>query len=208
MINEKYNFTCAQDWAEHFEKLFNTLKINSILEFGLGIGTQFLCDNANLVTSVELSVGEYNKIWTEKTKETLKAYNNWELNYIEVPEEIRQSNQQAIEKKYPLEEDSYLFVLKRIVEPFIDKCNYDIIFVDPGIHNRGDIVNMCFNKSKILAAHDTSRSGNVIENIYGYNIVKCPSNYQEVHIQLGLGTTFWINKDKVDCELLTKKLLT
>lgn len=207
MINTKYNFTCAQDWVEHFEKVFKTIKVNNILEFGLGLGTQFLCDNSKYVNSVELSIGDYNKTWTEKTKKILENYNNWKLNYIELPEEIIKSNQKAIEKKYPLEDTSYLAVLKEIIMPFIDNLNYDIIFVDPGIHNRGDIVNFCFNKCKILAAHDTSKNGNVIENIYGYNIVKCPDNYYEIHIQNGLGTTFWINKNTNESEIIIKSLL-
>lgn len=204
-MNKKYNLTCAQDWVESFETIFDTIKIDNMLEFGLGVGTEFLCDNCKTVTSVELSLGDYNKQWTDKTKDLLKNYKNWKLHYIELPEQIKKSNKDAIEQKYPIKDISYLPVLKNIIDPFLNDIFYDMIFVDAGIHNRGDIVNFCFNKAKIIAAHDTCRKGNVIENIYGYNIVKCPDNYHEIHISRGLGTTFWIQKN---CYFLIEKLQT
>jgi hypothetical protein len=92
-------------------------------------------------------------------------------------------------------------VLKSLIDPFLKRKKYDIIFVDPGIHNRGDIVNLCFGKANIIAAHDTDRTGRVIKNIYGYNIVEVPKNYTEIHFDSPyMGTTFWIKDDFVDSE--------
>jgi hypothetical protein len=191
-----YNFNDAQDWVQYFEKIFNKIPINSVLEFGLGLGTQYLCDHANKVTSVELSTGEFNLEWTNKVKEILKDYDNWNLHYIEIPEEIKKANLDAIENKYPLTDVSYLPVLKKLLNPYLYRKKYDIIFIDPGIHNRGDIVNLCFGKAKIIAAHDTDRMGRIIKNIYGYNIVDIPDNYTEIHFHLSyMGTTFWIKND-------------
>lgn len=200
-MTKQYDFTPAQDWSSYFQKLFDTTEIKSILEFGLGLGTEFLCDNAKKVTSVELSVSDLNKDWTEKTKEKLKDYTNWSLHYIEVPPEIVQANQNAIDNQYPLEDTSYLPVLKELIDPFLKRKKYDLIFVDPGIHNRGDIVNLCFGKANIIAAHDTDRSGRVIKNIYGYNIVDVPESYTEIHFDNPyMGTTFWIKNDFTDSE--------
>ena len=187
---KNYDFTPAQDWVPYFDKLFNTVEIETVLEFGLGLGTEFLCDNAKKVTSVELSTGDFNKEWTDKTQEKLKDYKNWDLHYIEIPEEVSKANQEAIKSQYPLSDLSYIPVLKKIIDKFIS-TEHDLIFVDAGIHNRGDIVNMCFGKSKIIAAHDSDRTGRVIKNIYGYNIVEVPENYVEIHRNESyMGTTF------------------
>lgn len=196
MSNKKYYLTGAQDWVPYFEVLFQNLELESVLEFGLGLGTEFWCDHAKKVNSVELSVSDYNLEWTNKTKDKLKDYKNWECEYIKLPQKLVDANQNAIDNLYPLDDTSYLPLLESIVTPFMNKCEYDIIFVDPGIHNRGDIVNFCFGKSPIIAAHDTDRTGKVIKNIYGYNIVDVPDNYVEIHKEkYYCGTTFWIKKD-------------
>jgi len=194
MIEKKYNFTVAQDWVPYFKSLFDIIEVNSFLEFGLGVGTEFICDNAKQVTSVELSLGDYNLEWTNKTREVLKKYINWDLHYIQVPDEIVKSNQDAIDNQYPLEDISYLPILHDLINPFIEGQFYDIIFVDPGIHNRGDIVNFVFGHAPIVACHDSDRTGRVIKNIYGYNIVNPPKNYVEIHKDESYcGTTFWVD---------------
>jgi len=193
-MTKTYKFTSAQDWVEYFDKIFKTVEIETILEFGLGLGTEFLCDHAKNVTSVELSVGDFNREWTTATEESLKEYKNWNLNYIEIPEELKKANNDAIENQYPLNDLSYLPVLKKLLNPFLSRKKYDIIFVDAGIHNRGDIVNLCFGKAKIIAAHDSDRTGRIIKDIYGYNIVEVPENYSEIHHNESyMGTTFWVD---------------
>lgn len=203
---KNYEFTPAQDWTHVFDKIFKIVNVEKILEFGLGLGTEFLCDNCKNVTSVELSIGNYNKEWTELVQEKLKNYNNWTLHYIDLPDDIKQANQNAIDYKYPLVELNYLNSLSEIVGEHLIGNYYDIIFIDPGIHNRGDIINFCFGKSPIIAAHDTSKSGIIIENIYGYNIVNVPENYEEVHFDGGLGTTLWVNKDYEFYNLIVENL--
>jgi hypothetical protein len=189
-----YKLTCAQDWVQYFDRLFQTVEIDNFLEFGLGVGTEFLCDHAKNVTSVELSTGDYNLEWTNQTKEQLKDYTNWTLHYVQIPDEIQKSNQDAINNQYPLEDLSYLPVLENIVVPFMEEREYDVIFVDPGIHNRGDIVNFAFGHAPIIAAHDSDRTGRVIPFVYGYNIVKVPENYTEIHREdTYCGTTFWVD---------------
>lgn len=202
-----YNFTPAQDWVEYFDKIFKITNIETILEFGLGLGTEFLCDNSQKVTSVELSTGDFNKEWTDKTKKRLKNYTNWDLHYIQIPDEIQKSNNDAINYQYPLKDTSYLPILENLISPFLKEIEYDIIFVDAGIHNRGDIVNMCFNKAKIISAHDTDRTGRVIKNIYGYNIVNVPKNYTEIHRNESyMGTTFWINNELENSDIIISTL--
>lgn len=202
-----YNFTPAQDWVKYFDKIFKTIEIEKILEFGLGLGTEFLCDNAKEVTSVELSIGDFSKEWADKTQKQLKEYTNWKLHYINIPKEIHKANSDAIKSQYPLEDTSYLPVLKKLINPFLFKKKYDIIFIDAGIHNRGDIVNLCFGKAKIVAAHDSDRTGRVIKNIYGYNIVEVPESYTEIHRNESyMGTTFWVDNTIENSEIIIEVL--
>ena len=198
-----YELPQAQDWVPYFAKLFEYIELNSVLEFGLGLGTEFWCDNIKKVKSVELSVSDFNLEWTNKTKEKLKNYDNWECKYISLPQEIIDANQNAIDNKYPLDDTEYLSVLENIVTPFMKEYEYDIIFVDPGIHNRGDIVNFAFGYAPIIACHDSDRTGRVIKNIYGYNIVNPPENYVEIHKpERYCGTTFWVDKMLQGSELV------
>ena len=125
-MTKQYNFTSAQDWVEYFDNIFKVTEIEKILEFGLGLGTEFLCDNAKDVVSVELSTGDFNKEWADKTQEKLKEYTNWKLHYIDIPEEIHKSNTDAIHNQYPLEDTSYLPVLENLINPFLNKKEYDI----------------------------------------------------------------------------------
>jgi predicted O-methyltransferase YrrM len=206
-MTKQYNFTPAQDWTEYFDNIFKITEIEKILEFGLGLGTEFLCDNAKDVVSVELSTGDFNKEWADKTQEKLKEYKNWKLHYIDIPEEIHKSNTDAIQNQYPLEDTSYLSVLEKLINPFLNEKEYDIIFVDPGIHNRGDIVNLCFGNAKIIAAHDSDRTGRITPNIYGYNIVEVPENYTEIHLNESyMGTTFWVDHTLENSEFIINSL--
>jgi len=206
---KNYNLTCAQDWVQYFDRLFRTVEVENFLEFGLGVGTEFLCDHAENVTSVELSTGDYNLQWTNQTKEQLKDYKNWTLHYVNIPDEIQKANQDAINNQYPLEDLSYLPVLEGLVVPFMEEREYDVIFVDPGIHNRGDIVNLAFGRAPIVACHDSDRTGRVIPYVYGYNIVNVPDNYTEIHREDSYcGTTFWVDHTMEGAETLIKVLRT
>lgn len=193
-----YQFTGAQDWSKYFDAIFKKTKINHLLEFGLGDGTEFLLDNCNKVTSVEISLGDYNKSWHDKCVEKYKDYKNWDVYYIDAPKEVVEANDEAINKRYPIDYSAHIPKLKTIVNKYAK--NTDMIFVDAGFHNRGDLVNLCFNKAKVIAAHDSSRDeSRILKNIYGYNIVNVPDNYIEFHFEdTYMGTTIWVEKSATD----------
>ena len=192
---KEYNFTPTQDWHFYFSVIFDNTKIRNMIEFGLGVGTPYLADNCEFLKSVELSLGEYNLEWFNKTKDDMKGRKNWDCEYVEVNKKIFDANDRAQNLRFPLEDTKYLIDLRKIVNKHLDEREYDFIFVDAGIHTRGDIVNMSFGKADIIAAHDTSRDPNrVLKNVYGYNIVNVPSNYTEIHFEdTYMGTTIWVN---------------
>jgi hypothetical protein len=197
---KNYNLTATQDWHYYFSEIFRNMKIGSILEFGLGVGTRYLLDHCEKLTSVELSKGDFNKSWYDKTCEELKEYSNWKCDYIDLPEDIKDADDMAQKFLFPLDDLSYLKSLKKVTDPYLKNKKYDIIFVDAGIHTRGDLVNLSFGKADIIAAHDTSRmSERVIQNIYGYNIVKVPDNYTEIYYGCTyMGTTLWIENSNLE----------
>ena len=192
-----YKLTATQDWNFYLSEIFREVKIDSILEFGLGVGTEFLLDNCNNLFSIELSIGDFNLEWYNNTVNNLNGFKNWKHQYIEVPDDIKDANDRAQKYRFPLKDVKYLDTLKKITDPYLDDKYYNIIFVDAGIHTRGDLVNLAFNKSDIIVAHDTSRDNNrILKNIYGYNIINVPSNYTEIHYEdTYMGTTLWIKND-------------
>lgn len=196
----KYNFTPTQDWNYYFSKIFENEKILNMIEFGLGIGTPYLADNCKYLKSVELSLGSYNLEWYEKTVDLMKNYKNWESEYIIVNEKVSNANDRAQKLKFPLLDTKYLEDLEKIFNLSLKGLEYDFIFIDPGVHTRGDLVNMSFGKADIIAAHDTSRDHNrVLQNVYGYNIVNVPENYVEIYYDCTyMGTTLWIEESKKD----------
>jgi hypothetical protein len=196
----KYNFTSTQDWNFYFAQIFENEKIGNMIEFGLGVGTPYLADNCNFLKSVELSLGAYNLEWYNKTVDDMKNYKNWESKYVNVNEKIADANDRAQRLRFPLSDVSYLKDLKTVFAESIGDKKYDFIFVDAGIHTRGDLVNMSFGRADIIAAHDTSRDTNrVLENVYGYNIVNVPNGYVEIHFEdTYMGTTIWVKNTKKD----------
>ena len=195
---KKYNFTATQDWHFYFSKIFEFTKISNMLEFGLGVGKPYLADNTEYLKSVELSLGSYNLQWYEQTVESMKKYKNWDCVYLEVSDQIIQANENAQKLRFPLQDIGYLDELNALVLPLITDKKYDFIFVDAGIHTRGDLVNISFHKADIIAAHDTSRDPNrILKNVYGYNIVNVPEDYTEIHFEdTYMGTTIWIKNNR------------
>ena len=66
---------------------------------------------------------------------------------------------------------------------------------------------MCFGKAKIIAAHDSDRTGRITPNIYGYNIVEVPENYIEIHRNESyMGTTFWVDHTLENSNIIINSL--
>ena len=164
------------DWQEHFTKLFALKKIDNMLEFGLGEGTKFLLDNCTNVTSLELLHYKTEVDWFKKSKKDYKKYKNWTPVLYEC-------------------EDEWTKSLESYIKKFIKGKNFDMVFVDPGIHRRPEIINLMFGKTDIIAAHDTNQG----YDMYKWERVIKPDDYTEVRYANSQGTTFWF-KDKVLAE--------
>lgn len=159
-------------YLDYKETLLDAVKdkdIKRVLEFGLGEGTGILVSIAESVHSVELLAYEENKDWFD---EVTKKYSGSSY------------SSELIECK-----DKLTPKLKERLQKIIDQ-GWDLIFVDPGVHFRGDLVNMSFGRAEIILAHDT----NMTPELYGWNKIKVPSNYEQIGPMDGQGTTVWRKK--------------
>jgi len=190
MLKNKY-----QDWQPYIGKIFELTKVQTLLEFGLGGGTEYFLNKCKHVTSIEIGVSKRHKQWYEKCKEEYKSYTNWEAIYIEGSTRFIDADRLAHERIHGYSE--HMPELRELIQS-LDR--QDMIFVDAGIHNRGDIINLLFelDKADIIAAHDTSRFAKRCVDIYGYNRLVIPKNFAEFHFEGGtVGTTIWVKENKL-----------
>jgi spore cortex formation protein SpoVR/YcgB (stage V sporulation) len=154
-----YNLTPTQDWHHYFSEIFKIRKIDSILEFGLGVGTKYLLDHCENLTSVELSKGDFNKFWCDKTKEELRDYKNLGLGEQKIFE-VRKfySDVTALNefftpefcekyeffhyKRYPngemkIESRDHKVIKKSLIDMYSNGGLPDIRLVDPNHRNKG-----------------------------------------------------------------------
>ena len=193
-MKKGYGFGLAQDWHHYMEIVFKEYKVGRLLEFGLGEGTEYLLDNAGEVVSVEISLGEFNRGWHDRCVEKYAGYKNWGVKYIEAGEGIRGGHEKITREGGLGDYGDHMMELRKIV----DGCGagWDLIFVDPGIGLRGDLVNMVFGRAGVIVGHDSSRDGKrVRKGVYGYDRVLVPGNYEEIHFEdTYCGTTVWVDR--------------
>lgn len=194
------------DHVEVFHHLFTKISISKMIEFGLGLGTKFFIEHVPYVVSIEIVNQDQSTIWFDDCCELYKSYSSWTPHLYHGSSYLTKTNQIAIQTQNSLLDDpQYLQEIREIVESHIDST-YELAFVDPGIRNRGDIVNSLFNHIDIIAAHDT----NFIPEVYGWNRIQTPENYAKISFVAGMGITFWIKRtrgDLIDALLYAKQFV-
>ena len=156
-----YDSLVKSDYSDHvqsFNQLMGRVKIHSLLEFGLGHGTKFFLDHADTVTSVELLLPHQTEEWYNKYLQLYQDYDNWEPLLYRGSSALQKAD--AIsggELKDPsLTDGTYLLELKKLCNDLFSKKSYEVAFIDPGIHIRGDLVNELFDRVDIIVAHNTN----------------------------------------------------
>jgi hypothetical protein len=184
------------DHVQHFEKLLQKAKIHSVLEFGLGYGTKYLLDHCEEVTSCEIILPDQTTGWFTSIQDLFQKYSNWTPVLKRGSRSMQNGNLLAYrDKKDPtLYDATYLLELKDICDELFKDKAYELAFVDPGFHMRGDLVNELFDRVSIIVAHDT----NIAPRIYGWNKIHTPCNYEKIVFTEGQGVTFWIRHDRAD----------
>lgn len=190
------------DHVQHLEKLFRHANVNSCLEFGLGYGTKYLLEQCGDVTSCEIILPEQATDWFDHTKDLLRGYQNWTPILKHGSSSLQHANVLCSqERKDPaLYNAAYLLELKDVCDELFKNKQFDMAFVDPGFHMRGDLVNELFDRVPIIVAHDT----NIAPEIYGWRKIQTPSNYEKIVYAEGQGVIIWIRNDRPDLILALK----
>lgn len=193
---EKLVESVYTDHVQHFQKLFAHMKVRSFIEFGVGYGTKYFLDHCQEVTSCEILFPKQKTDWFDESKLLFAKYKNWTPILKRGSKNFKIADKIARQERInpALKNASYLKELKQICNELFAKKSYDVAFVDPGFHMRGDLVRELFNRVPIIVAHDTNASA----EIYGWGRVHTPLNYEKIIFKEGSGVTFWIRKDKED----------
>ena len=178
------------DHHQAFEVLFQCCQIDKFFEFGLGAGTEYFLKHCHHVTSVELAIDNNTK-WFDRCKSGYRNYNNWDTHFYILPDNICKAehairlgtSQTVYNTAY-----TYLEDLQKVICQFVPSENFDLVFVDAGIHLRADIVNILFGRVKIIVAHDTKQ----LPDYYGWNRINIPHDYKRIDFPTHAGVTFWI----------------
>jgi len=151
----------------------------SILEFGLGDGTEYLLKNFKSVYSYELM---NTSSWYDNTVKKLSIHENWDHKLV-LWNEI---NFRDYDTNLPPK-------LLSDIDNLFEKNNYDVVFMDGGYHVRGDIVNVIINKffPKYIVIHDI----NFAFKEDGYERIVIPENYITEKNTIGEGSMIFIKKN-------------
>lgn len=163
------------DWTNIFDTDIPNKKELSIIEFGLGEGTEYLLKNFKFVYSYELI---NTRQWYDYTINKFSEYKNWNHELILFDEVGFQDYNPNLPQ----------VVLNNITNLFT-KYKFDVAFIDGDYHVRGDIANFILNnfQPKYVAIHDVNFA--FLED--GYDRINLPSNYTSVTSTIGEGTTIF-----------------
>ncbi len=196
-----------------FKKIFDTLKVKTFLEFGLGYPTKYFLDQCNKVISVDIITHGYGPAVMQKFLRIYADYSNWipiaffsgylGWDYGWAPykhlgsESVYKatSYQHAHHKTYAKIDDFYIIELNAFITNLLKYNKAEVAFTGHAIFLRGEIVQLLFDKVPIIVAHNTNKrnQGNQ-DDEYGLVRVVTPDNYEEIFFPLQGGTTAWIAK--------------
>ena len=156
------------DWIDILDHIPDK-KNKTILELGCGVGTQNLVDNFKFVYSFETNTRDKDGYWFKQTEAT-HLNSNWKGFFS---------------KEYPGSPVSIKNFYKDI-QKNIDFDTIDVLFVDPGFHNRAECVVYFSNNTNIseIFTHDTNTEPNLykwdlLNNINSsYTLVASSKNQQ------------------------------
>lgn len=196
-----------------FKKVFESMKMKTLVEFGLGYSTKYFLDHCNKVISVDIITHGYGPAIMQKFLKIYADYSNWipiaffsgymGCDYNWAPykhlgsESIYKATayQHAYHKNYAKIDDFYLLELNAFITNLLKYNKADVAFTGHAIFLRGDLVQLLFDKVPIIIAHNTTkRQLKDPDDIYGLSRVVTPDNYEEIFFSVEGGTTAWIIK--------------
>ncbi|MGB7978585.1 MAG: hypothetical protein WCF19_05440 [Chlamydiales bacterium] len=196
-----------------FQKIFELIRVKTLMEFGLGYPTKYFLEHCNKVISVDIITHGYGPGIMQKFLKLYADYSNWipisffsgylGWDYSWAPykhlgsEAVYKatSYQHAYHKHYANIDDFYLVELNAFIANLVKYNKAEVAFIGHAIFLRGDLVELFFNKVPIIVAHNTrDRWLGVPEDTYGLTRVAAPDNYEEIYFPTQGGTTAWVQK--------------
>lgn len=197
----------------HIKRVFNTINVDTFLEFGLGFSTKYFMDNSSHVISVEFVTPGTGPDWMKYCINLYKNYNNWTPiayfsgqgldtswaphKYIGLDSVYWACAYQPVHKKsYAPIDPTFLDDLNNFISQQVATNQIDVAFVDAGVCIRGDLVQLLFDKVPVIIAHDVgSKEIRKLDDVYGYGRIIMPENYIEIYVPFGMGTAFWVKNE-------------
>ena len=162
----------VMDWTEHMDRQIGNKKEMSILEFGIGDGTEYLLDNFKFVFSHELSPDAN---WYNAITSRFASRENWDHKLV-------------LWHKIGFEDynPNIPQALKDDIDTLFETHNFDVVFIDGGYHVRGDIADYILHKHMPLRViiHDIT----IAYEEDGYGRIQMPDLYSYEAYHTGEGT--------------------
>lgn len=206
--------TTQTDHVQIFHKIFHSIKVKTLLEFGMSYGTKYFLDSCNKVISVEFVTNGCGPDWMKKCMALFQGYSNWipiayfsswpgdmswaPYRYIGSDKVYKAASyQNATMKHYALIDDLYLIELNAFLSNLSKSNTIDVAFIDCfGAYIRGDLVQLLFRKVPVILAHGCNRTLGIKDDVFGYSRIEAPEEYEEIYLPYGQGTTIWILKNE------------
>ncbi len=202
-------------WTDHtlaFEEVFKVIKVDSMLEFGLGKSTKIFLDNVPSVASLELAsectLNRSLSWYQECIKKFMPVYPHWRTSLRMCSADVGVLTANAFQGK-PLPGSLSPAYFKEIADACAQGLallngTCTLAFVDSGEYGRADIVNELFSKKiPIVAAHDTIAT-DWERQFYGYERLDPPKGYVAITFPVRKHITFWIRQDLYGDETIGK----
>lgn len=170
-------YDAFHDWTPFVEGIIRDNNIKSVLEWGMGEGTRLFLENCESVVSVELFANPELDGWYDKCVELFRDHPAWKPYLFKCVDDYNKGT------------------TKMYCASTLKRVNPELVFVDPGVHFRGDLVQLAMKYGvKFIVAHDT-RQGFDEDDIYGWNKID-PEGYVSHTDNQIQGTTLWVKEDK------------
>jgi len=174
------------DWIPALDGI-KDIQNKTILELGLGAGTQTLISRFKRVISFEVARTDE---WYNNSVAEYSRYPHWSSRFISMKDlGLDRADDELLKSGGRIRNTEAMKAYFAALESFVPTYQgVDVAFVDQGFHFRGETVTYFLEKGiGEIIAHDTFN----FDHIYGYDAVKLPSNYV-TYVFGGLGTTLYV----------------
>lgn len=190
----------------YLKTVFEQMKVRTALEFGISGHTSELLKEAGKVITIEFITHGYGPDALKAEMEKCKGISNWipiayftgyqgDVNWAAYryfgTESVYKAtcHQAETHQSFSSIDDFYITEISSFLAN-LKKCyKLDLVEVGGAVILRGDIINALFGKVPVIVGTSSSDS----TNLFGYNIVKTPEDYEEIVFR-SHNITVWVSK--------------